>query len=71
MRVVDGEHSGGGDGGVGERGVAFEDGDLRAAGVEFQGKREADDAGTGDEDVWRFLREIAGSHASYFSGLAS
>jgi len=58
--VVGGEHPGGGGGGVGERGVAFEDGDAGATGVEFEGEREADDAGPGDEDVWRVLWVLVG-----------
>jgi hypothetical protein len=49
--VVRGEHAGGGVGGVGERGVALEDQYAGAAGVELQGEREANDAGTGDEDI--------------------
>jgi hypothetical protein len=49
--IEGGEHAGGGGGGVGEGGVALEDGDPVAAGVEFESEREADDAGAGDEDV--------------------
>jgi hypothetical protein len=46
--IVCGEHTGGGDGGFGERIGAVEDGDAGAAMMEFEGKGEADDTGSGD-----------------------
>ena len=49
--VVRGEHAGRGSGGVGECGIALEDQHAGAAGVELQGEREANDAGTGNEDI--------------------
>jgi hypothetical protein len=49
--VVVGQHPAGGSGGFGERGDTVEHRDTNAAMMEFQGKREADDAGPGDTDV--------------------
>jgi hypothetical protein len=49
--VMDGEHAGGGGGGVGEGGIAFQYQHAGTAGMEFQGKREANDAGASNEDV--------------------
>ena len=49
--VGGGQHAGGGSGGFGERSSAVEHGDMGAAVMEFEGKREADDAGPGDTDV--------------------
>jgi hypothetical protein len=51
MGIVSGEHAGCGDGGVGESGVAFEDGDAGASCVEFESKGEADDASTDDDNI--------------------
>ena len=45
------EHSGGGGRGFGERGTSVEDGDTEAAAMEFEGEREADNAGASDTDV--------------------
>ena len=49
--VVRCEHTGSCSGGVGEGGVTLEDHHTGAAGVELQGEREANDTGTGDEDI--------------------
>jgi hypothetical protein len=45
------QHPGCGGGGFGEWGRAIEDSDTDAAMVEFEGKREADDTGSGDADI--------------------
>jgi hypothetical protein len=49
--VGGGEHAGSGGGGFGERGGAVKHCDTDATVMEFEGKREADDAGPGDADV--------------------
>ena len=49
--VVGGEHAGGSGGGFGEWSSAVEHGDTDTAVMEFEGKREADDTGSGDADV--------------------
>lgn len=49
--IACGEHSGGGGGGFGQWGGPFEYGDAETAMVEFEGEREADDAGSGDADI--------------------
>jgi hypothetical protein len=51
MGILSGEHAGCGGGGVGESGVAFEDGDAGASCVEFESKGEADDASTDDDNI--------------------
>ena len=51
VRVAGGEHSRGGCPGFGERLPLIEDGDAESAMVEFEGEREADDAGSSDADV--------------------
>ena len=45
------KHAGGGSGGFCEWGCAVEHDDMDAAMMKFEGKREADDAGSGDADV--------------------
>jgi len=45
--IVDGEHAGGGRGGLGERRGTVEDDDGESAAMEFKSEREADDAGSG------------------------
>lgn len=69
--VVNGEHAGSGVcGGVRESGVALQEEDAGSASMEFQGKREADYASTGDEHIrrgsWqsRGWMECAGGHES-------
>ena len=49
--IVCGEHTGRGGRGFGEWSGALEDSDAEAAMVEFEGEREADDAGPGDANV--------------------
>jgi hypothetical protein len=49
--VGGGKHTRGSGGGFGERVAAVEYGDAEAAMVEFEGEREAHDAGAGDADV--------------------
>ena len=56
--IAGGEHSGSGGGGFGEWRRLFEDGDADAPVVEFEGEREADDAGSGNADI-RMLHEIS------------
>jgi hypothetical protein len=51
--VVCGEHTGGGEGGLGEWGTPVEDSYAGSAMVQFKGEGEADDAGTSDTDIWR------------------
>ena len=51
LRVGGGEHAGGGIGGLGERRSLFEDGDASAAMMQLKGKRETDDASSGDADI--------------------
>jgi chromosome segregation ATPase len=50
--IADGEHSGGGSGGFGERGGLVQHGDTDAPVMELKGEREADDTGSSDADVW-------------------
>lgn len=50
--IVQSEHASSGRGGVDECGIALEDDDVGATGMELQGEGKTDDAGTGDEDVW-------------------
>lgn len=58
--VEGGKHPGCGGGGVGERGVTLDYEDAGTAGMEFQGEGEADNAGTGDEDIRRESGLICG-----------
>ena len=51
MGIGGGEHSGSGDGGFGERRGLVQHGNSHAPVMEFEGEREAHDAGTGDADV--------------------
>jgi hypothetical protein len=48
---VRGQHTCGCGGGLRERDAGFEDGNACPAAMEFEGEREADDAGTGNTDV--------------------
>ena len=51
MRIARGQHSGGGGGGFVERYGLVEHENAVTAVVEFQGKGETDDTGSGDADV--------------------
>ena len=51
IRVVGGEHACSCGGGLRKRRALVEYGDACATAMEFEGKREADDAGSGDADV--------------------
>ena len=49
--IVRGEHAGGGARRLGEGDVGLKNSNARSAAMEFEGEREADDAGAGDADV--------------------
>jgi hypothetical protein len=49
--IVRGEHAGGSGGSLGEGDAGLKDSDAHSAAIEFEGEREADDAGAGDADV--------------------
>ncbi len=49
--IVRGEHAGGGGRGLGEGDAGLKDRNAGSAAMEFEGEREADDAGAGDADV--------------------
>lgn len=51
VRVAGGQHAGGSEGGLSEGWASVQDCDTRTTGVQFQGERKADQAGSGDEDV--------------------
>lgn len=49
--IVRGEHAGGGGGGLSEGDAGLKDSNAHSAAMEFEGEREADDAGASDADV--------------------
>jgi hypothetical protein len=63
--VVDGEHSGGCAGGLGEWGTLIKDGDSCSAMVEFEGERKADDASSSDTDIRTWCRGMHKNKSSW------